>query len=151
MNTPSQLVLPANHPLLVGTGVSDPGEQVAVHGSFWKSDSMVFSPGTTEERQQNPELQGVCCLIKSVCCLQCYGDAACRAHSWAHGPDVSHGITVRVPEALSSPSSSHCTSQVGLLRPREGKQLARGHTAFIQKILRACCAKNGAWGWEYSW
>ena len=66
LNILSQPVLPANHPLLVDTGISELGEQVAVHGSSWKSDSMVSSPGTREEGQQSTKLQGVCHLIKSA-------------------------------------------------------------------------------------
>lgn len=59
------------------------GEQVAVRGSSWKSDSMVSSPGIGDEGQENTKLQGACCLIKSVHCVQCYGNTARQAHSWA--------------------------------------------------------------------
>lgn len=68
---------------LQALGVSELGEQVVVHGTSWKSDNMVPSPRTGEEEQQNTKLQGVCCLIKSVYCVQCYGDATRKAHSWA--------------------------------------------------------------------
>lgn len=131
----SQLSLPDNHPLLVGTGISELGEQVVVHGTSWKSDNMVPSPRTGEEEQQNTKLQGVCCLIKSVYCVQCYGDATHQAHSWAWGPDVSLE-SVRAPSPLSSTSSNHFISHMRIWRPRKGEPLARGHTALIQQNIK---------------
>lgn len=129
LNSLFQFTLLASHPLLTGPEISELEEQVAVHGSSWKSDSMVPSPRAREQEQQNTKLQGVCCLIKSVYCVQCYGDAPCQAHSWARGPDVSH----RTPRAFSSPSTNHFVPYVGVRRSREGEQLARGHTAVIQQ------------------
>ena len=110
--------------------------QVAVQGSSWKSNSMFPSPGTGEEGQQNTKLQGVCHLIKSACCGQCCGNGTYQAHSWAQGPDISHRTTLRAAEVLSSTSFKHHFSHMGTQRPRVGKPLARGHTAFVRPNVK---------------
>jgi hypothetical protein len=107
------------------------GGQVAVPGSSWKSDSIVPSPGTGEDGWRDTKLQGVCCLIKSVHCMQSR-DVTCSPYFWAWGLDISHRATDRAPRVLSGTLFIHFISLIGLQRPRDGKQLVRGHTAFIQ-------------------
>lgn len=140
----SQLSLPDNHPFPAGTGISELGEQVVVHGTSWKSDNMVPSPRTGEEEQQNTKLQGVCCLIKSVYCVQYYGDATRQAHSWAWGPDVSlkSQSELQVLSAAPPPTTSFHTWGDG--GPERESHLPEATQHSFNKILSTYYAKHYA-------
>lgn len=132
----SQPAQPAHPPLLIGTGISELGEQVAVlcvahHGNLtaWFSAQRL---GRGDSSVLNCRVSAVRLDQRTVC------SAAEIQHArLTPGLQAQMLVTELQPELhrlSAAPHSTTSSHELGFGVPERGKHLVRGHTAFIQHI-----------------
>lgn len=132
----SQPAQPAHPPLLIGTGINELGEQVAVLCVAHHGNLTAWSSAQRLGRRDSSVLN---CRVSAVRLDQC---TVCSAAEIQHArltPGLQAQLLVtelqpELPGPSAAPHSTTSSHALGCGGPERGKQLARGHTAFMQRI-----------------